>query len=70
MDRDLGALDAVSEAMEVLQERFSEQDFIPSEVFAGAWMVLHGAVRAAEKRREHERADDRIPDAPSKGGAR
>ncbi|QSQ17203.1 hypothetical protein [Myxococcus landrumensis] len=58
MERDLLALDAVSEAMAVLQERYSVQDTMPSEVFTGAWMMLHGAVRAADRRRREEHAKE------------
>ncbi|NTX59528.1 hypothetical protein HUA74_02525 [Myxococcus sp. CA051A] len=63
MDRDLGALDAVSEAMWALQERYCDQDGMPTEVFSGAATMLNGAVRAARQRREVEGADDRVPSA-------
>ncbi|MFY1829102.1 hypothetical protein ACN47A_24500 [Myxococcus fulvus] len=79
MERDLGALEAVSEAVWTLQERYSEQDAMPTEVFAGTAMMLTGAVRGADVRRRDEREDDTFspeqPSAPSqsslaKGGAR
>ncbi|WP_426747210.1 hypothetical protein VZQ01_06665 [Myxococcus faecalis] len=79
MERDLGALGAVSEAVWTLQERYGEQDAMPTEVFSGAAMMLGGAVRAAENRRGVEREDDAFPptqpsassaSADAKGGVR
>lgn len=64
MDRDLEALDAVSEATWALQESYCDQDAMPTEVFSGAATMLNGALRAAWKRRKVEGADDRVPVAP------